>query len=60
MRRVPLAGVMVFVAMVLVCALSLAAAEPAGNSPVRPRLVIIKVDGLSPWLLDALVDPDDP
>ena len=51
---------MVFVAMVLVCALSLAAAEPAGQAAERPRLVLIKVDGLSPWLLDALVDPDDP
>ena len=26
----------------------------------RPRLVQIKVDGLSPLLVDALIDPDDP
>jgi hypothetical protein len=60
MRRISSARVLIAGALVGVCALSLAAAEPAGNSPERPRLVLIKVDGLSPWLLDALVNPDDP
>ncbi|MFQ5723072.1 MAG: alkaline phosphatase family protein [Terriglobia bacterium] len=34
---------------------------PSANGPgARPRLIQIKVDGLSPFLLDALIDPDDP
>jgi hypothetical protein len=46
-------------------ATALALAAPLGvaaqESPApRPRLIQIKVDGLSPLLLDALMDPDDP
>ena len=45
-----------------------AVAAPVAAPPVfaqppvepRPRLIQIKVDGLSPLLLDALMDPDDP
>ncbi|MFQ5663670.1 MAG: hypothetical protein ACE5HL_07555 [Terriglobia bacterium] len=44
--------------LVLVGAGPAPAAEP-GTSP-RPRLVEIKVDGLSPLLVDALIDPEDP
>ncbi|MGH9788118.1 MAG: alkaline phosphatase family protein [Candidatus Acidiferrales bacterium] len=33
-------------------------AAPAG--PVPPRLIVVKIDGLSPLLLDALMDPDNP
>ncbi|MGH9863695.1 MAG: alkaline phosphatase family protein [Candidatus Acidiferrales bacterium] len=38
----------------------LAAQDDTGNLSWRPRLIQIKVDGLSPLLLDALMDPDNP
>lgn len=42
-------------------ALAAVPAAPAQAPPApRPRLIQIKVDGLSPLLLDALMDPDDP
>ncbi len=38
--------------------------EPAQTAPAPaetpPRLIVIKIDGLSPLLLDALMDPDNP
>ena len=48
--------------LLLALTLPVGAQEPPATSPVtpRPRLVEIKVDGLSPMFLDALVDPDDP
>ncbi|MGH9779916.1 MAG: hypothetical protein ACRD5I_16055, partial [Candidatus Acidiferrales bacterium] len=54
--------------LVLVLALGLplvtSAAEPAEPSPAPeaplPRLIVLKIDGLSPLLLDALMDPDNP
>lgn len=46
----------------LVLVLSSAAEQPrdAQSSLFRPRLIQVKVDGLSPLLLDALMDPDNP
>lgn len=44
-------------AAVVLAAGVLRAGEP---EPPRPRLVQIKVDGLSPLLVDALLHPDDP
>ncbi|MFB3154346.1 MAG: hypothetical protein ACE10I_07725, partial [Candidatus Acidiferrales bacterium] len=48
--------------LLLALTLPVGAQEPPATSPAtpRPRLVEIKVDGLSPMFLDALVDPDDP
>ncbi|MGH9803938.1 MAG: alkaline phosphatase family protein [Candidatus Acidiferrales bacterium] len=50
--------------LLLLAAIAAMATVPpvaAQESPTpRPRLVQIKVDGLSPLLLDALMDPDDP
>lgn len=36
------------------------AEAPAAGPAPRPRLIQLKVDGLSPLLLDALMNPDDP
>ncbi len=50
-------------ALILAAALSLSAAEPPSppsDPTAPPRLIIIKVDGLSPILIDALMDPDNP
>lgn len=59
MRRVAFTSVVA--ALLLAAVFPVAAAEPPASSETpRPRLLIIKVDGLSPWLLDALIDPDDP
>ena len=49
--------------LLLAAVVVLAAAPPTfAQQPLepRPRLIQIKVDGLSPLLLDALMDPDDP
>ncbi|HXE76590.1 MAG TPA: alkaline phosphatase family protein [Candidatus Xenobia bacterium] len=49
--------------LLLAAALGARAAEPAPPPPTDsppPRLIVIKVDGLSPLLVDALMDPDDP
>ena len=54
-RRLPL-----LVPLLLLAALPVFAADPQESPPPRPRLIEIKVDGLSPLLLDALMDPDDP
>ncbi len=35
-------------------------AQPGSEPGGRPRLIQIKVDGLSPFLLEALIDPDNP
>jgi len=48
-------------ALVLCGAMGARAAEPAAPPPQPPpRLIVIKIDGLSPLLLDALMDPDNP
>jgi len=53
--------------LLILIAVALAAATPplaaddaARQPPDRPRLVEIQIDGLSPLLLDALMDPEDP
>ena len=51
---------LLLLSLFLVAALPLLAADPEQTPPPRPRLIEIKVDGLSPLLLDALMDPDDP
>ena len=51
---------LLLVPLLLLAALPVFAADPEESPPPRPRLIEIKVDGLSPLLLDALMDPDDP
>ena len=50
--------------LALVMCGSMAAAEPAEPAAAPeappPRLIVLKIDGLSPLLLDALMDPDNP
>ncbi len=56
-RRIP------YLAGVCLCTLLLLSALPTpaedGRAADRPRVIVIKVDGLSPWLVEAAVNPED-
>ncbi len=44
-------------ALLALLVLPAAAQEPPASEP--PRVIVIKVDGLSPWLVEAAVHPED-
>ncbi|MBI4462723.1 MAG: alkaline phosphatase family protein [Acidobacteria bacterium] len=57
--RLPPASRAFLLASLLIAAPA-AAVGPDDRPPLRPRLIEIKVDGLSPLLVDALMNPNDP
>ncbi len=59
MPRITLHRLPVLIFLLGVLLPPLRAAEPTPTVP-RPRLIEIQVDGLSPLLLDALMNPEDP
>ena len=61
MGRALMSRLLILTAVVLFSGhLPLASNDTAPQVPTRPRLVEIQIDGLSPLLVDALLDPDDP
>ncbi|MFQ5927326.1 MAG: hypothetical protein ACE5MH_07825, partial [Terriglobia bacterium] len=48
------------VALVLVGLVAAGLARAAESEASRPRLILLEVDGLSPALVEALIDPDNP
>jgi hypothetical protein len=61
MGRALTSRLLILTAVVLLSGnLPLASNDAAPQTAERPRLVEIQVDGLSPLLVDAVMDPDDP
>lgn len=60
MRRTSFPWVVVLLLLLPLGVRTAGAAEPGTKPLPRPRLVVLKVDGLSPVELDAVMNPEDP